>query len=210
MDEPRAMVGPPGGTGRRVRLPAVAGLVCLSASALTLVSTFLPLFVADLALAGQTMHISVTSWKAEGNGLSNGPAPNNGFPLVFATVSLLGAALTGLWSAMAPNLRRVAGVATGMAAAFLAAATWMVIVQVDGWLQVQTATSVGIDVDVAAGGGMWMLLAATVLAILAAVLWLVSSQRRTPEPEPAEQITPPTGFAVPVILPNTGHGPPTA
>jgi hypothetical protein len=181
----------------RGRLPAVASLVCLTAAALTLVSTFLPLFVGDLAMAGQTMHISITSWTSEGNGLSNGPAPGNGFPLVFATVGLLVAALTGLVAAVAPNLRRAAGVATGMAAAFLAAATWMVIVQVDGWLQVQSADGMGMSVDVGAGGGMWTLLAAAVVAILAAVLWLVASQRRPPEPP-----TPPTGIAVPVILPN--------
>lgn len=203
MHEPRGTAGPPVGADRRVRLPTVASLVCLVAAALTLVSTFLPLFVADLAFAGQTMHISVTSWKAEGNGLSNGPAPDNGFPLVFATVCLLVAALVGLVAAVAPNLRRTAGVATGMAAAFLAAATWMVIVQVDGWLQVQAANGMGVTVDVGAGGGMWLLLAAAVLAIVAAVLWLVSSQRQPPPQAPAEPVTPPTGFAVPVILPGT-------
>ncbi|PWV80323.1 hypothetical protein SAMN05421630_109199 [Prauserella marina] len=191
----------PGGSGRSVASRSLpVAVLCVLAAALTVAGSFIPLFSGELSLLGtRQLSIGITAWGFDTDAPTReGGVAVNGVPLVFAAVLLLVAAALVLFTARASGAaRRGLGAAsvTG-AAAFLAGTVWTVGMQAASWVDTfrPTGDAAGdsdVGVDAGLSAGMWLLIAAAVLALAGAAWALVAL---LPAGERAEPVTPRYGF----------------
>ncbi|HET9144000.1 hypothetical protein [Actinophytocola sp.] len=173
----------------RGRMRVLGALSCVAAAALTMIATFQPLVTARL----DRTFISVTSWaqRVELNGSAVDPevqVPEYGLALTLAAALLFVAALLGLRAA------RSAGLTAVVAAAFLSGTAAALGLQQRWWLEGLLG---GPDPDLPpgtlanywsrTGAGLWTLLAATGLAIVAAmVTWRATGDQRRRTHSPAQ------------------------
>lgn len=195
-----------------------AGCALLAAVG-AMVGSFLDLFTGEIRFDGETrLSMSVTAWGFDVDGGDPfGAVPMSGYPLMFATVLLFGAASTSALAAGAaatPGTTRGAAVVTVAGTAFLTGVVWSVGMELASLMssfQPAGVTSGGITAEKFLGPGLWFLLVAVALAIAAAVLSLLRPRRTVPvvhqlSPYQADLPTPRHGFPVPVTLP--GQAPP--
>jgi hypothetical protein len=186
----------------------LAAVLAAAAAVATIVGSALPLFAATMGRGPDQIELTISAWSFEITGAEAfGQVPANGFPLLFAAVLLLFAAI---WCRAAtrpgalPRTPRVAGVATAVGAAFLACAVWMVGVQVADWAnsyssqEVTGGYSIGGEVSYLAG--LWTLVLAALLGVAAAVpaLLPVAPVVVVPETVDPDAPTPPYGIVLPV------------
>jgi hypothetical protein len=188
----------------------VAAVLAAAASVSTVVGSVLPVFGARLGGGGaEAVELTITQWTSElTNGYALADAPANGYPLLFAA-ALLAFAAHRCWAATRPGVPprtgRVAGVATVAGAAFLVCAVWMIAVQVRYWVdsygphEVGEGLRVGAETSVLAG--LWVLVAAGLLGVAAAVVALLPGARAEPVVEPVDPDAPTPPFGLALSLP---------
>ncbi|MFI7677790.1 hypothetical protein [Actinophytocola sp. NPDC049390] len=191
----------------------VAAVLCLLAVITAVTGLFLPLFSAaqrfgtgEFDFVPQSIEIVFTVWGSEVSEpqLGSMDVPSNGYPVVFACVVLVGAAVLCRRAAnpAAPaRAQLVAGAVTVFGGAFLACATWMVALQVSVWADTFTVDDAPetfqLNVEMSYLPGLWVLLAAAALSLAAAVPSLRSVPAPPPEPPPdPDAPTPPFGIAL--------------
>lgn len=204
----------------RTRL--TAGVLAFAAATAVIVGTFVPLYVGEVALGDQqALTMSVNAWRADVTGGDQfTDVPVNGYPLAFAAIALFcaaGMAVAAAMPAASPGTRRLAAGVTAVSAALLTGTVWTITLQAVVW--VDSFSDVGaIDASASHEGGFWLLLAAMAASLVAAVLVLLptNGRRREPrsapviyavQPDDADEETPPSGFAVPVLLPQQAGAP---
>jgi len=206
------------GPARWHTLRMTAAVLGFLAGLLAVIGSFLPLFVGSMSVARETIEVSVTAWSSEivGNeviaGNDSGDVPANGYPMVFAGIILVGAAVV-CWFAASPGAaagtHRSAGVTTAVGAGFIAATTWTVSVQVQNGvdsLGLMGAGDFGIETEAAFGVGYWLLLTGALMAATAAVLSLIPVRQvywPAPPRLPVDpnMATPPYGIVLPTQPP---------
>ncbi|MEU3269602.1 hypothetical protein ABZ639_02085 [Saccharomonospora sp. NPDC006951] len=185
-----------GGTGGSApsRSLLVAAL-CVLATALTVAGSFVPLFSGELSLRGtRQLSIGITAWGFDTDApAQEGGVAVNGVPLVFAALLLLVAAALVVFTARGGARRGAGAVSVAGAAAFLAGTVWTVGMQAASWVDTfrPTGDAAGdsdVGVDAGLSAGMWLLIAAAVLALAGAALALLPSGKRV------EPVTPRYGF----------------
>lgn len=201
------------GAVRRHPARLAAAVLCLVAAVTAFTGSFLPLFSVTQSFGAQfrgtpdAIEIVVTTWGTEvTGGMVLMDVPANGLPIVFSAIVLACAALVCRRAARpgaTPGTQRLAGAATVFGGAFLACAAWMVTLQVNAWVSAyepdEVAPEFRLDVETSYLAGLWVLVAAAVLGMVAVVPSLVS----VPAPPPAPPVdpdapTPPFGLALPV------------
>ena len=205
-ERPEPVVRKPGRPGM------VAALLCLAAAAVAMVAMFQDLVVAEnLGAGSQRFTTTITLWDArfEINGVvepqPDNDVPVNGVPVMLAVALLLAAALLGTLA----RVRRIGGLVTVAAAAFLTAVVIVVGMQGLWWLQIFEPPNGGQEgVTPAFSGsfasGFWTLAAAAVLAVAATVpTW----RRPRAEQERVEPDTPRLGTPLVVRLPDEPQNP---
>lgn len=184
-------------------LVALAAGLCLAAAALVVVGSFLPLFSARLTAFGSTrLEMSITSWGFETDAPSQeGGVANNGIPLVIAAAGLSLAAVVLVMRALrgGSRARRVAAPTACLAAAFLTGVAVTVLMQALSWNDTfrptgSAAGSSQVSVETGIGLGVWLVLAAAVLALAATGVVLSSEWR----PDAGDATTPRYGFPAPM------------
>lgn len=182
-------------TGRRRRVSTA----CVLFAALAVVgSMFVGLYRGSLVINGQSVYaVEVLSW---GSVLGAGPGPEQprmGFPLVFAALLLLAAAVTTRLA----REGRVADVVTAVGLAFLVGVVWSLGMQIAAFvdsMRVVGLVDVQVSVDWGFGPGMGLLLVAVGFAGAATVFAFLPQRTTEPEdPYQADLATPPFGFPVP-------------
>jgi hypothetical protein len=200
----------PGPVGRWSRAGPVGAMLCFAAAALTMLGAFQDLFTAQPVGPGSRESVIITSWdiRIEINEVARSDtsgAPPNGAPLMFAVVVLLAAAVLGMLAATRPSRPRlgwVSGLTAVIGAAFLAAVVGTIGAQEVWWHRALGTESL----DGGFGPGFWSLIAATGLAVVAAVVvWRPAVAR--PEPQQREEPeTSPVG--IPVVVRRLPDAPP--
>jgi preprotein translocase subunit SecG len=206
-------------SAHRVRL-IVGAVLEFVAAGLVLTGSLLPMFWGTVDSDGIGVRIVVTSWHHTAESADGGPvtatgqAPAVGAPLVFGLVLLAAAAALALAASSGGRewrLARAAGVTALTAAAFVTAVVWAVVMLVVSYWSTFEPTgfaeSGSIESEVAVGVGLWLLVAAAVVSVGAAVLLMVASRRGARLPGPqlawqpiqqrAEPATPRYGVPVP-------------
>ncbi|GAB3580677.1 hypothetical protein GCM10027445_51390 [Amycolatopsis endophytica] len=217
---------PPGWQGKRI----VGSVLALLAAASAVTGAFLALFIGELRFRGATqLKLTVTGWDLSAEAATPGTPTTtfgepvrNGWALGGAGLLLLIAAAVGLAAARrtsTPGVKFAAALLTGIGAGFLAATTLSIFLQAISLNESFRPTGAAQNfADVAAIGrlglGFWLVVGATVLAVVAAVL-AASRGRRAPAPPPPQYgydpITPRYGFpAQPPFPPQQQTGPPAA
>ncbi|WP_284745396.1 hypothetical protein [Amycolatopsis sp. RTGN1] len=183
-------------------------LVVLSL-ALTVFGTFLPFFRTEQSLGMEPSGVARTTlraWRIDfsfpGEGELSAPSVPLGFPLLLASAILLAAAVLGIRQAATHRPSAAARRTTLAGAAFLAGAV--------GTIGMQGARGVfdvsSTQVTTTALAGMWVLVAAVLAAVAAALL----NHRRLAEGRPewadpavafADTRTPPSGVVITVLPP---------
>lgn len=166
--------------GSRLVAAGGAGVAAL----LTLVGSFLPLYTVSGLIDGQKVVLSITSWGFDLPIRERyGTTPITGSLLAFATVVLLTAAVL-CWVAASRSTRpgtvRAAVVAAVGGAAFLTGGVWAIVTQVVSHargFQPPRGTEEAAAFEEGTGAGLWLLVAGTVVALVAMVLAL----RRDPQ-----------------------------
>lgn len=213
-------LGPP----RWQRQRLTAATLCFLAALLTIVGSFLPLLAGIMTAGNETVDIEVTAWSADLYGISpigggTPDVPANGYPMVFAGIVLVGAALV-CWFAAHPGAaagaHRAAGLTTAIGGAFLAGTAWTVAVQMQQSLDSLADLNdlgpgdFGIATDVAFGVGFWFMVIGTLMAVTATVLALLPARQALwpvgpPPPVDPNMATPPFGFVLPTQPPPVQH-----
>jgi hypothetical protein len=203
------------------RVRVIAAAVSAIAAVSVVAGSLLPLFSASLPVfapangPGEKLEVVITSWGIEvGGGQAGGGVPANGLPLLVAGVLLACAALLCRRAAhpgATPGAQRLAGLTTLAGAAFLACAAMMVLLQVVSWAQAyQPSESIPgfeSESDFDYRAGLWILLAAAVLGVVAAVFALLPvAEAPVPEVDP-DAPTPPYGLSLPLSPPVEGAPP---
>lgn len=185
----------------------LAAVLAAAAAVATIVGSALPLFTATVEVEPTPIVLTMSAWSVEiSGGYGFGDVPANGFPLLFAAALLLFAAV---WCRSAtrpgalPRTLRVAGVVTAVGAAFLACAVWMVAAQVVSWGAAygpQDDRGITMGGEVSYPAGLWVLVAAALLGVAAAVPALLPGAPVVVVPEPVDPDapTPPYGIVLPV------------
>lgn len=189
----------------RVRL--LAAVLAMVAAALAVAGSFLPLFGGELSVDGRLqLRVFVTGWDFHAEALSGsqadpvalreaGSAPVTGAPLLLASTVLLAAAGVGLSRLRAAPARAATTVAVVLGAGLLVGTAFTIGMQAAAWLSSvrptgEFALQSGAQADGYLGAGFWLLTAAVVLAVAAAVCALLPSreppvpQQPPPGPEP--------------------------
>lgn len=216
-------VPPPPAKDRRVLLRPVSALLFFAAALLTLFGSFMTLGTGTYRFQTEPMtSVTITSWEmtieqpgggVTGLSLSSSvdPVPMSGVPLMFAAVVLLAAAVLGLLAAAAPGslgIARLTGITAAIGAALLVGTAWTVGMEMLYWAESFRLTDSRVPNDFATsftmGTGFWLLAAAVVAAVGAAVVaWRAS---RVSQPamarEREEPETPRFGIPVVVRLPD--------
>lgn len=207
----------------------VAAVLCFVALSMAIAALFLPLYSGDLSIgvigsSNASLHMTFTPWAVEYSeaSLNGGPGgvPRVGYPMVFAVI-FLACATAACWFAATPSAgrtaSRVAGVVTSTAAAFLVGTAWTVAVLVMNAVDtiiLYGTLGQGLTTDASYLVGYWLLLAATLLGFVAAVLSLLPARKPVWQSNryPYGQPTPPYGLAGPrqhPAGPPHGFGPPS-
>lgn len=190
----------------------VAAVLCLLAAMTAITGSFLPVFSAkqifgDDDFAGPaSFEIVITAWDATvDNDYIVWEVPENGLPIVFSGIVLAGAALVcrraaGL--AASPRVQRMAGLVTVFGGAFLVCAVWMVVLQVNAWAAGYDLDDVSVPLDLGVEtsylAGLWIMVGAAVLSVVAVVLSLLPVPQPEPEVVDPDAPTPPFGIVLPV------------
>ncbi|TDV45603.1 hypothetical protein CLV71_112275 [Actinophytocola oryzae] len=210
---PQSMTVP----GRWQPARVTAAVLCFFALVMVVAGLFLPLYSGELTIDGGTvggqnsLEMTFNAWSVEYDDPSMNAAPGEalrlGYPLVFAAVGLICAAVA-CWAAANPGAGRtagrVAGTVTAVSAAFMVGTVWTIALlvtnAVDSILLLGTLSQ-GIATDAIYLVGFWFLLFATLLGLVAAVLSLLPSRRPewVPPQAPVNPFlpTPPYGIPIP-------------
>ena len=205
---------------RRFITPALAAL----AMVLTVVGCFLPLFRGEQSLGSDNspagflgsrgLVVTLTTWKSEinfpGERVVSQAAPPVGFPLIFAAAVLSAATIAGAWYAFTRSGGVLTKWLTSCAAVFLAGVVATVAMQGVGW----SSTTAALGVTTSMQTGMWLLIAATVAALAAAVVAQLSRAETEPTDDHgaalADLTTPRQGFSITVLPPESPPSSPFA
>lgn len=198
---------PPPGTGpsrlSRLLLPALTALAALMAAG----GCFLPLFrlqphldLRQRAFMEAQLTVTQTAWgsriEVPGQDAADQAATPVGIPIVLAVLLL---AVAAVFAFSRPGRGRWLITA---AAFFTGGVVATVGMSGLGW----SVMSDGENLNVVTGAGMWLLIAATAVAAVAAVLALRSARRRDDWTDPAlayaDTPTPPNGVAITVLPPD--------
>jgi len=190
------------------RLRGLAILGAVAAGLLVLVATFATLCTAVLPTARNQAELTfeLTNWGVESNwddeiATDLFVAPDTGYPLVFCAVVLFAAGVVSGAARSTPGAR-AAGLLTAVGAALLVGVAWSVGMVVLPFGDAFDLQRDGAPVaELSAGSGLWLLGAAVVLAVGAAVAAFLRGREEHVPPE-ADLATPALGFPVPVQLPN--------
>lgn len=171
--------------GGRAPLQLVVPLLFIAAGLLTIVAPFLALFVGQLRPRLSRGLLSVTGWTTESlsnaghsgrsHDISSAPV---GYPLLFAGVLLVAAAVVGLRPARPGSA--LVQLLPAVGTTFLVATVVTVGMQGIGWAgQVQS-----VGVSTRPGAGFWLLVAAVIFSVVAALLppWQPSAPPAVPPP----------------------------
>jgi hypothetical protein len=177
----------------------LGAFVALISAVLFALSLILPLFVGTVSARNLSFTMEITAWGFRTDAPTQvGVAPVNAYPLVFATVGVLAAAVVAFVAARmsaGPANRRAAWICLALAAALSVGVTATITPQLSSWLSSFRSTgAVAANTDTAVGLGFWSLVAATVLVVAAA------AHAALPIREP-EIATPPYGFPLPSATP---------
>lgn len=195
---------------RMPRLRFVAAGCTGVAAFLALAGSFLPLYTGSVALAGQEASLAVTGWGLDvDQGEPYGAVPTSGYLLVFATGLLIAATvLCGMAAlpAATPGTPRAAGLVTVAAVAFLTGAVWAIGMEVAGYAESfrpigAAAFNEEATTEHGPGIGIWLLVAAVVIAVAGMVLVLRSTRAVPTWQDQANLATPRHGFPIPVQPP---------
>lgn len=154
----------------------LASVLSFTAAGATLAGAFAPLFTLESTGRGGREARTLTGW-----GLSGMPtpavAPINGIPLTVAAAVLLVAGVTGIvaaarWSTI--KTRRTGATLAWVAAAFAAGAVATVATQVAAWSRLYddimpTVVNAAMDLQSNPGYGLWLLIAAVAMSVVAAL-----------------------------------------
>ncbi|WIY03755.1 hypothetical protein QRX60_07845 [Amycolatopsis mongoliensis] len=197
---------PPARRGGAFLTPALVAL----ALALTVAGTFLPFFRTDQLVGWETAGVArsvVGAWRVDftfpGQPETSSPSAPLGLPLVLASAILLAALVLGVRQAATRHPGAAASRTAFGGAAFLAGAVCTIGMQGarrlldDGPALTKTTIL----------AGMWLLMAAVLVAVAAAVLSLRRPAAGRPEwADPAvafaDTTTPPSGVAITVLPPD--------
>jgi hypothetical protein len=194
------------GSGPVSRRP-FGSLLCFTAAVLALLGSFQPLITIRQDFPGGRFESTATGWTTRVSDPQITGAEDttvlNGVPLTVAALVLLVAALLGLrtapWAAHA-GIARVVGPAAGLGAAFLAGTVGTIGMQLLPLVRGSLGSSEPpFTIEVIIGAGFWMLVAAVVVAVMAAL----HSWRRAPASAVREEPdTPVLGIPVVTRLPD--------
>ncbi len=192
-------------------LRVTAAVLCFVALVMAVAALFVPLYSGEMSFgtalgsSPERLEMTFTPWDVEFSdpAMNAGPTevPKVGYPMVFV-VLFLACATAACWFAATPSAGRTAGRAAGVvttaAAAFLIGTVWTIAVMVtnaiDSILMYNTLSD-SINADASYLVGYWLLLAAGLLGLAAAIMALLPARQRVWQPPGSPYApTPPYGF----------------